>query len=589
LVFVKKNNRYVWFKIKQKMKKILKDNSLILLILGLGFILRIWGISFGLPDLFKYDEITHVEIALKLGSSGLNPGSFTHSSLMYYVLFCEYLVIYAFQYLLKLAVSPLDFLIKNYINNPSFIFFVSRITQAIFGTGIIALVYMTGKKLFNKRTGLIAAYLLSISFVHVQASHYIKSDILASFLLMIGFLYAVFILYKSDLKYYILAGFFVGLSMAAKYYALTGCIFLITAQLLLGRKFEKKFILCGFMVLIGFLAGQPYALLDYKNFISDSVFLLSVGNFDFIHRAIGQSRAVFFLNTLLRNAIGLPVLAAFLASICLMFRKGYSKKMVLVLSFPLFYGAIILFSSTTVDRYLCVMLPFLALSVSVVVDFLVKKIPLYKNALSAVCIIVLSLPITDVIRYEKLLTSQDTRTISKEWIERHLPRDVTFAIEGTGGNGEKLIIFGPNIKPDLLTLQDEYTRIIDIGGSGKLVSLKMEQARKDPGYPKFRLYKTSIMYKDFIEKHNPDYIILNSYLDNWDSNFDPSPSFNRSLMLGIVKAKYILAKEFKAYPEMKWDYHYQVDFDNLRKIGIFDFKQNIISGPSIYIYRRKGL
>ena len=599
MVSVKKDNGHAGLQTLEEIMKNLfnKNNCLLLSILALGFALRIWGISFGLPDLFRYDEITHVEIALKLGSSGLNPGSFTHGSLLYYVLFCEYLPIYLFQHLFGLVASPTDFLVKNYITDPSMLFLAGRVAQAIFGTGIIIIIYMIGKRLFNKRIGLISAYLLSISFMHVQASHYIKAEMLSSFLLMVGFLFAIHIIYKDNLKYYLLAGLFIGLSTAAKYYACLGYIFLITVHLLsnwelsyqhkyrvagLAQVFlKRKFVLASFMVLAGFLIGQPYVLLDFKTFMANFIFVVTLGNHDFIQRTVGLPQIWFFFYTLLNNAIGLPVLLGFLISFSLMFKKEYRKKLLILLCFPLFYLIGIFFSSVSVDRYLCPIVPFLVVSAAVFVDWLARKPPVHKNVVLIIAIIILSLPMIDVLRYERLITKKDTRAISRKWIEETIPEGATVAIEGTGGSTERLITWGPNIKGDLFSLQEEYDAVIAGGGSGRLMVLKIEHAQKDRTHPRYRLFKTYIADKKFIERYNPDYIILNSYSNNWDWY-----RFNRTSIYDIIESKYTLVKEFKASPEMRWDYHYQMDFKNLRRIKIFDFKQKIISGPNIYVYKR---
>ena len=83
---------------------------LLALILIIGFILPMIGIGFGLPDFFRYDEITNVETALRLGTLDFNPHIFAHGTLLKYILFFEYGVTYFILLLFKAVSSPTDFL-----------------------------------------------------------------------------------------------------------------------------------------------------------------------------------------------------------------------------------------------------------------------------------------------------------------------------------------------------------------------------------------------------------------------------------------------------------------------------------------------
>jgi len=67
---------------------------LLIAILALAFVLRVWGIGYGLPYQLYMDEIHEVIRALKLGA-GEYSWSFGKGGL-YYILFVEYALLYAF-------------------------------------------------------------------------------------------------------------------------------------------------------------------------------------------------------------------------------------------------------------------------------------------------------------------------------------------------------------------------------------------------------------------------------------------------------------------------------------------------------------
>ncbi|MGB2880051.1 MAG: hypothetical protein WBD24_07700, partial [Candidatus Omnitrophota bacterium] len=67
-----------------------KKNILILSILVMGAVLRIWGLSFGLPFQLHQDEPIVVNHALAYGAGDLNPHFFIIPPLCSYLLFFAY-------------------------------------------------------------------------------------------------------------------------------------------------------------------------------------------------------------------------------------------------------------------------------------------------------------------------------------------------------------------------------------------------------------------------------------------------------------------------------------------------------------------
>ena len=71
----------------QNSSRLLSDSLLLGCILFLAFILRVWGIQFGLPDLYYADEPIVVNHALAYSSGDFNPHFFKIPPLMSYLLF----------------------------------------------------------------------------------------------------------------------------------------------------------------------------------------------------------------------------------------------------------------------------------------------------------------------------------------------------------------------------------------------------------------------------------------------------------------------------------------------------------------------
>ena len=590
---------------------------LLLIILILGFALPLFGISYGLPDLYRYDEISYVETALRFGSTfNFNPHSFTHGSLLNYVLFFVYAAVYIVLFLFRLVSSPADFLIKYYIANPTLLILVGRITQVFFGVGTVVVTYLIGRRLFNKRVGLIGAYLLSISFLYVRHTHYIKADVLACFLLTLAFLFATKVFkmrqdinkghaQENDTKFFALTGLFIGLAISAKYHTALGYTFLVFLQILsksnqkqrhFGRLlkdfiFDRKFVIANLMVIVGFLIGEPYALLAKDAFIAGVISVSQSANIDYVGRAIGQSRLLFYFGDMLKNPIGLPVLISSVLSIYLLKKRNLFKKILLLISFPVAFNIFFINSSTTADRFLLAMVPFLVILSAATIDYFLNAFSRYnkKNILLILIIALMSLPVVTAIRFNMVISSDNTRAIARDWIEKNIPSGARIAIEGTGGYGEPIITIGPNIKPNLETLLEDYNRVIASGGKGRLIQQRIKYLQNNPQQITYRLYKNHILTQELVKSIQPDYVILCKYFDFGRPLGVLSNSKEHRLLYERIEDEYKKIKAFHPFPNLRWSSHLQVDYDRLKELKLFNRDQKIIGGQAIYIYKRRAL
>ncbi len=120
--------------------------------------------------------------------------------------------------------------------------FWGRYVTALFSLGNVFLTYLLAKKLFNKKVGLISAFLLAFNYKHVMNSHIGLPDIYNAFFVLLSFLMAVNIWRKPNFKYYLLAGVVAGLSFSVKY-QIFGIIPILVAHLfqtIQNRKFDLK-------------------------------------------------------------------------------------------------------------------------------------------------------------------------------------------------------------------------------------------------------------------------------------------------------------------------------------------------------------
>ncbi len=250
----------------------------------LALFLRLGGITHGFPYIFHPDEPTIVRSALGIRFDA-NPGHFDWPHLYIYF---NYFVYMGFAYLRNLTASlnfkPAISAVLPIIWNDSLIFYlITRIISAIFGALTLIPIYLTGKRLFNEKVGLLAAFGYATFPYQVWWSHYTMPDTAMVFLLSWGIYYCAKILTEKDYANYVFAGFFFGLSASTKYNGILGIILIPLAHLLApgysravkdinGRKFKFfetliMFVAAALSSVLGFVIGTPYAAVDYKTFI----------------------------------------------------------------------------------------------------------------------------------------------------------------------------------------------------------------------------------------------------------------------------------------------------------------------------------
>ena len=187
-------------------------------ILLLAFLLRIYGIGFGLPHQFYWDEPTVLNRAVRFGSGDLNPHFFAYPALYMYVLFA----VSGLMFLLGRATghyhNAQDFAAEFFLD-PSRVYLAARLATACVGTLTVWLTYLVGKKYFNERVGLVGALFLAVSVIHGSHSHAAITDVPHVLFIVAACLPLHDVMTRGRKRDYILSGLLIGLGAATKYLA----------------------------------------------------------------------------------------------------------------------------------------------------------------------------------------------------------------------------------------------------------------------------------------------------------------------------------------------------------------------------------
>jgi len=238
-------------------------------VLGAGLGLRLWGIGQGLPYAFNSDEGDHfVPRAIAMFGHDLNPHYFANPPAFTYVLHLLFAVWFGGRAGVEHSAAA----------HPGDVYVVARATAAALGTVALWLLYLVGSRLLGRAAGLLAAALEAVAFLPVFYAHLALNDVPTLAPLTLSLLGSAGVLRKGRLLDYLVAGIGLGLAAATKYTAGIVLLPLLAASVMHMQGSEREphspavaraltgMVLAAVAAALAFLAGNPYAVLDYASF-----------------------------------------------------------------------------------------------------------------------------------------------------------------------------------------------------------------------------------------------------------------------------------------------------------------------------------
>ncbi len=412
--------------------------------LGLG--LRLRGIGFGLPYLYHYDEIFYVATALKLGTGVLHNTPYT-STAFPNMLFPQYAGYYVVGHLLGIFASTEAFE-AAYRADPSTIYLLGRGTSAVLSAATVPALYWLGKRAQGKGTGLVAAALLAVSFLHVRDAHYAVPDAGMPFFVVLAVALATAGLQAKQRATIGLAGLVGGLALAMKWTALPVIVPIVWASVAAGARSSQSKrggwlvgsllvpILC---FALGFAVGSPQVLLNPSPYLREAFTQTTQtgrgGSFD--GWVVDTVPSWLFYGKTLVWGVGAVLLAlglwGGLRRLWLTCRNRDGVSLLLLL-FPVTYLVMICSTRHYFARYALPLVPFLALFAAEAVTMVAAWIAARRRILgwvtgSALGVAALALPLVCSLRSDCLLVREDTRTQAKHWTEGNLPEGAKIALD----------------------------------------------------------------------------------------------------------------------------------------------------------------
>lgn len=415
-------------------------------ILALAAVLRLWAIDFGFPHpLARPDEREILEPSLRFASGDLNPRYHVYPGLYLYLVWLWSAGAIALRGLVSTVPSYHDALVASLLGASSSRWtspiVLGRLLAALVGTATVLAVYLVGRRRDSRATGLCAAALLAVCFLHVRDCHSLKAEAFLTFAIVPAIAACARLVDEPTGRRGIVAGAWIAVATGMKQPGVLLLVPLWAAGILASPRTGWRRLVPGAPVLLGamtavalFLATGPYLVLDWR----------------FVWQQMGPAIGTVFAPRG-ESDLGRPVERAFRYHLATSFRWGTGLPFSLLVAPALGFGAwsadpffplatlfsllwlfVIGISPVHHVRYLTPILPLLALLVARLLVALSRRLGRAATpALVAATIAIAVEPLAASIAHDRILGRTDTRVLATEWLLENARPGDGVAILGT--------------------------------------------------------------------------------------------------------------------------------------------------------------
>jgi 4-amino-4-deoxy-L-arabinose transferase-like glycosyltransferase len=505
-----------------QIKPVFRKYGLLGSILFSGLLIRLWGISWGLPFLYHPDEVQVVTAYLKMVKGlNLNPQYFIYPGFSMYLNAFVYGLYYMvqrrlgnFQGLSDIAIPRLVTMATGSIADPN-VYYLGRAISILFGLGTIYLSYRCAKEVSQKPlVGLLAAAFTAVSNANIVQSRLILPNIFVAFFVILSVWFSLRLYRTGKLRDYILAGLAVGLTAAAKYNGGAIIIVPICAHFLrmglAGWKMFKPLLFFFFFTGLGYILFNPYDLLDFNNFWRQ--FIIARNSYADGWLGFSDNPFTWYLSYLWRME-GLVAVAALGGIVFGLIKRR--PQIIITGLFPLVYFLFLSSFRYYNEHTILHMLPAMHVTGAAAIGMLVQKglerFPARRLAVTAAAglliLIALAIPLWQSIQVAIQTNTPNSRETSRVWINANLPARATIAIEPYSPfvDNQKFKVVGVALPHDISWYrQRKVDYLVFSQGMYKRFYL-----RPDIYGDKIRVYEDLFQQLDLVKRFNDgDYEIL---------------------------------------------------------------------------------
>lgn len=333
----------------KKIIDLISRNKTLTLILVIAMLLRLIGIYPGYHPYHSDEGMSYSSAIEMIKRVNIDPGRYDYPSLIPLIHGVVYLVFFlppamVISFLFSPENIPsfknlFDLIVRFLVvNQQTQVLFWGRFVTAIFGIGVVLLVYLVAIRYFqDKRIGLIAAFLTAANFRQVLNSHLGLPDIYNAFFMLLSFFAFSYLLKKPSLKNYLFSGIAISLYFSTKFQVFTGPAFLIIHIYYSLKSTKNKFSLEFFKnflngkILITTIAGLLIILaINYTDLIHWKQFQ-DINSYNLLKYGVGSKQFNFYpISYLYHIGIGPLIFISIILGIILGFGRYTFKTIILI-------------------------------------------------------------------------------------------------------------------------------------------------------------------------------------------------------------------------------------------------------------------
>lgn len=490
------------------MKKFDKTTAFIFGICALAAILRLWGISNGLPEIFHPDESMLIRRSLRMSTGDLNPHFFIYPSLSIYLYFFLSGLHFVAGMVTGTFHSTSDFA-KLFFTDPTWFYLLPRLLICFSDICTVYFIIKLGCHLFSPLVGYTAGFAWATFPQGLNEAQVAKPDAL---MVSLALLALWLLLQANNSRKILMSGLVLGLAISAKYQAVIPVPMYMLWILISGQKWRAQWPVAigfGLMVSVGFVLGTPFSLLSPLEFWRDFHSQSEVMRLGMFGLEGGPRGWMVYLRGLLAPggspAWGLAFIIG--AGACILKKKNIA---LIVLGIPaiLFVGLGLQRIASVHYMYLGYPFVFLLAAYGLTeISYKIRPNPRNATRITVVFLLLAMVPFyTKAWAHMRQFTDGDTRVSSRKWVEQNIP------------SGSRILVDAdtPPLRMTPTQLEDLYQRAKAVGHVKADYFYLAKQYSSEPTYKIF-LTKQAVMLnpKSLVEYSRlvQDLIDINQGLD----------------------------------------------------------------------------
>ncbi len=393
-------------------------------ILVLALFLRLWGITWGLPNQQRVLSY-HPDEGVNLVSGVLDEGQpRPHLDLKFY----HYGALYFYAWQGSVAINRSYGAIKlpatgqpdvNIPDSTAAMILVGRLLTVLCGVLTVGFLMVLGQRMFHRNVGLLAALIYAIIPAAVVNGHYATVDVPATLMITLALLAGYKLRGQSSIKSIVIAGIVCGLASAAKYNALLvvfapAYLLLSQTEIKLSNRLRNLAVLGGF-TLIGFIVGCFGAVLNFESFKHDFLFELTKSSqgMGLLFADTGNG-ILYTITNSFRYGMGIPMFCLFgIALVWAGIKKTPEDKF--LLSYFVLYFLVIGFSKVHFLRYIVPLSPVAAILIARVIVYNWTG-STFTRAIRFGSVVVIGITLLNSLAMDSVMTKPDPRDTALEYV-----------------------------------------------------------------------------------------------------------------------------------------------------------------------------